>query len=222
MNKLIDKKNLVQFIKQNKKKIVLCHGVFDLVHYGHIMHFKRAKELGDILIVSITKDDFIKKGINRPLFNEIQRSKYLSEIKIIDYVYICETKSAEDSIKTIKPNYYVKGPDYKDNSLDETKKIYLEKKLVKKFKGKIFYTNNKKYSSSNIINEKNLMNYNYKQEEFIKKLKLKFGYKYIKNQIKKFSKIKILLIGELIIDEYCFGNIIGKSGKEPHLVLKEN
>ena len=48
-------------IKENrKKKIVLCHGVFDLVHYGHIMHFKSAKKHGDILVVSITKDKFIK------------------------------------------------------------------------------------------------------------------------------------------------------------------
>ncbi len=223
MNKIIKKKGLIKLIQKNKnKKIVLCHGVFDLVHYGHIMHFKKAKELGDILIVSITKDIFIKKGINRPVFNELQRSKYLSEIKIIDYIYVCESRSAADSIKLIKPSYYVKGPDYKHNASDETKKIYLEKKLVEKFKGKIFYTDDQKFSSSNIINQKNLLNLNYKQEEYIKKIKSKFGYKYIQNQIEKFSKTKILIVGELIFDEYCFGNIIGKSGKEPHLVLKEN
>jgi rfaE bifunctional protein kinase chain/domain/rfaE bifunctional protein nucleotidyltransferase chain/domain len=224
MEKILDKKYFIEVLKKlrNKKKIVLCHGVFDLVHYGHIMHFKSAKQHGDILIVSITRDKFIKKGFNRPIFNEIQRLKYLSEIELIDYLYICETESAEDSIKTIKPNFYVKGPDYKDNSLDFTKKIYIEKSLVEKFNGKIIYTNDKKFSSSTIINEKNLLSFNDELENFVKNIKNKFGYNYIKEKIKNFKKSKILIVGELIFDNYCFGDIIGKSGKEPHLVLREN
>jgi rfaE bifunctional protein nucleotidyltransferase chain/domain len=130
MTKILDKNRLLKILldlRKSKKKISLCHGVFDLIHYGHILHFKSAKKLSDILIVSITKDKFIKKGIGRPLFSEIQRLNYLNEISIIDYVYICETESAEDSIKTIKPNFYVKGPDYKNNLLDNTKKIFREK-----------------------------------------------------------------------------------------------
>ena len=70
--------------------------------------------------------------------------------------------------------------------------------------------------------KKNLNNYNSKQQYYINKIKNKYGYDYIKNQISKFKKLKILIIGELIFDSYCFGEIIGKSGKEPHLVLKEN
>jgi cytidyltransferase-like protein len=222
MNNLNKKKDLINFLNQNKnKKIVLCHGVFDLVHYGHIMHFKSAKKHGDILVVSITKDKFIKKGINRPIFNETQRYNYLKELQIIDYVYICETESAKESIEIIKPNFYIKGPDYKNNSLDITKKIHLEKKLVEKFGGKIIYTNDEKFSSSKIINEKNLLNYNYNQRLYIEKIKNKFGYDYIKEEIKKLSKIKVLLVGELIFDKYSFGDIIGKSAKEPHLVLKK-
>jgi rfaE bifunctional protein nucleotidyltransferase chain/domain len=224
MTKILDKNRLLKILldlRESKKKISLCHGVFDLIHYGHILHFKSAKKLSDILIVSITKDKFIKKGIGRPLFSEIQRLNYLNEISIIDYVYICETKSAEDSIKTIKPNFYVKGPDYKNNLLDNTKKIFLEKKLVQKFGGKIIYTNDEKFSSSKIINEKNLLSISSDQDNYIKNIKNKFGYNYIKNKIYDFNQIKPLVIGELIIDHYCFGNIIGKAGKEPHLVLKE-
>lgn len=224
MKKILKKNNFIKILKnlrKAKKKIILCHGVFDLVHYGHILHFKSAKQLGDVLIVSITKDKYIKKGIGRPLFSEIQRLNYLNEISIIDYVYVCETESAEDSIKTIKPNFYVKGPDYKNNLLDNTKKIFLEKKLVQKFGGKIIYTNDEKFSSSKIINEKNLLSISSDQDNYIKNIKNKFGYNYIKNKIFNFNQIKPLVIGELIIDHYCFGNIIGKAGKEPHLVLKE-
>jgi rfaE bifunctional protein nucleotidyltransferase chain/domain len=224
MKKILDKKTLSETItklRKNKKKIVLCHGVFDLVHYGHILHFKSAKKIGDILIVSITKDKFIKKGIGRPVFNETQRLDYLNEIKIIDYIYLCESESAEDSIKLIKPDFYVKGPDYKNNFEDKTKKILLEKKLVKKFGGNTIYTADKKFSSTAIINQKNLLISTDAQYNFIKSVKNKYGYNYIKKQIESFKNIKSLIIGELIFDHYCFGNIIGKSGKEPHLVFQE-
>ena len=221
MKKFLEKKTLVKFIKKNKKKIVLCHGVFDLVHYGHLKHFKSAKKLGDILIVSLTKDKFIKKGFNRPLYNQLKRIEYLNEIELIDYIYLCETESAADSIKIIKPNYYVKGPDYINNKLDKTKKIFSEKKLVEKYKGKIIYTNDEKLSSSSIINDNNLLNYNYDQKIFIDKIKNKYGYDFIKKEIYKFKKLKVLCVGEIIFDKYSFGNIIGKSGKEPYLVLKK-
>jgi len=93
---------------------------------------------------------------------------------------------------------------------------------VEKFKGKIIYTNDKKYSSSTIINKKKLTNFDLKQDKYINKIKIKYGYNYIRDKIKEFEKLRVLLIGEIIFDVYYFGRIIGKSGKEPHLVLKEN
>ena len=119
-------KNLIKtlkILKTKKKKIVLCHGVFDLVHLGHIEHFKSAKSYGDYLIVSLTLDKFIKKGPGRPLFNEQQRMEYLKQIKIVDQVILSKTESSIDIINTIKPDFYVKGPDYKENYKDKTKKI---------------------------------------------------------------------------------------------------
>ena len=98
------------------KKIVLCHGVFDLVHLGHIKHFKSAKKFGDYLIVSITANEYINKGPGRPIFHHKERLEYLKQIKIIDEVIISESLSAESIIKLVKPHYYVKGPDYKDNT----------------------------------------------------------------------------------------------------------
>jgi rfaE bifunctional protein kinase chain/domain/rfaE bifunctional protein nucleotidyltransferase chain/domain len=224
MKKILDKKTLLEIIaelRKNKKKIVLCHGVFDLVHYGHILHFQSAKKIGDVLIVSITKDKFIKKGIGRPVFNETQRLDYLNEIKIIDYIYLCESESAEHSIKLIKPDFYVKGPDYKNNLQDRTKKILLEKKLVKKFGGNTIYTADKKFSSSTIINEYNLINHTPGQNKFIQYIKKKYSYDYIREEILAFKKINVMVVGELIFDNYIFGDIIGKSGKEPHLVFQE-
>ena len=136
----------IKYLKKNKKKIVLCHGVFDLVHLGHIEHFKSAKKFGDFLIVSLTIDKFIKKGPGRPVFNQQQRMEYLKQIKIVDEVILSHTNSSLDVINLVKPDYYVKGPDYRDNLKDKTKKIILEKKAVEKNGGKIKFTNDISFS----------------------------------------------------------------------------
>ena len=208
-------------IRAKNKKIVLCHGVFDLVHLGHIKHFQSAKSYGDYLVVSLTVDRFIKKGPGRPLFKEQQRMDFLSHIRLIDKVILSETQSAEDVINIVKPNYHVIGPDYIINKNDKTKKILFEKKLVESFGGKIIYTKDQSFSSSKIINSNNLV-FDEKQKKFLEKIKNKFSYKQISQILSKFKKLNVFVLGELIIDRYSFGNVIGKSAKEPHLVLQEN
>ena len=72
--------------KIGNKKIILCHGVFDLFHAGHLYSLKKAKEYGDILIVSLTSDRFVKKGPNRPFFKFDQRADVLAGLSSVDYV----------------------------------------------------------------------------------------------------------------------------------------
>ena len=115
-NKIVSFNNLIKIskLKRNqKKKVVLCHGVFDLLHIGHIKHFEEAKTFGDVLIVTITPDSFINKGPNRPAFNEHLRLEALQALECVDYISINKWKTATQTIRTIKPHIYCKGPDYK-------------------------------------------------------------------------------------------------------------
>jgi rfaE bifunctional protein nucleotidyltransferase chain/domain len=114
MNKNIIQKKINQIRKTNKI-IGLCHGVFDLIHYGHILHFESAKKKCDFLFVSITSDQFIKKGPNRPIHSDYERLHFLKSINFIDFVFIAKGESGVDSINLIKPNIYFKGSDYKNN-----------------------------------------------------------------------------------------------------------
>mgnify|MGYP001476797654 CR=1 FL=1 len=74
MGKIITQDQYINLAKKHlkNKKITLCHGVFDLLHVGHIKYLKEAKKSGDVLVVSVTEDKFVNKGIGRPFFNSRQ------------------------------------------------------------------------------------------------------------------------------------------------------
>ncbi len=205
--------------KKKKKKIVLCHGVFDLIHIGHLKHFEKAKELGDILVVSITSDENVKKGPGKPIFNHKLRAEYLSSFKLIDYIYINYEETSINVINLIKPNFYLKGQDYKLKKNDVTKNIYLEENAVKKHKGKIVFTDEIHFSSSRLIND-NYKLFSKDQSNYFKIAKKYFNAKNLQNILKKIEKIKVLVIGETIIDQYNFCEALGKSGKDPFLTFQ--
>jgi rfaE bifunctional protein kinase chain/domain/rfaE bifunctional protein nucleotidyltransferase chain/domain len=221
--KLINELNLrIAKRKFKNKKIVLCHGVFDLLHTGHLDYFKSAKKFGDVLLVSITSDKFVNKGPGRPYFKEQERLKMISSLEIVDYVYLNNFLTAENAIKIFKPSFYVKGSDYKNNNQDITKNIYKENNLVKKFKGKTVYTSDELKSSSYLLNNYFSIFSSNEQKNYQKNIKKKYSFEYIKNKIEKiYTTTKVSTIGETIIDEYVFSESVGKSGKEPHLVIKD-
>ncbi len=217
-------KSLKQFTtkkKNNNKKIILCHGVFDILHVGHIKYFNEAKTYGDLLIVSITSDKYVNKGKGRPVFNENYRSEVIAALKIVDAVYLNNNPTAVELISSIKPDIYFKGPDYKNAKKDKTGNIIKEIDATKKYGGKINYSNDITFSSSNLINNHYSV-LNQKQKKFVNNIINKYKFDYIYKKINSFKDLKILLVGETIIDEYIFGDVLGKSGKEPHLVIKEN
>lgn len=216
------KKKLAGFRKKNKK-IVLCHGVFDVLHYGHILHFDEAKNLGDVLIVSVTADKFVNKGPNRPIFNLATRMKMLASINNIDFIVPNNDETPIDLIKNLKPNVYCKGKDYIDSKNDVTGNIKKEIKAIKLAGGKIHYSKTPLMSSSQVINQTSL-SLNEKQKKFINKIKNNSDFN--KNQsvpsiFNSFKDLKVLVIGETIIDQYVFCESLGKSGKEPVLVLRD-
>ena len=148
----------------------------------------------------------------------------MKNIECVDQVVISNNVSAADIIKIVKPNIYVKGPDYKSNKDDKTKKIFLENKLVRKFKGVIKYTDDFTFSSSKLINSGDFI-FNKEQKKFINNIKKKFSYEEIFNVLESFKKLKVLILGELIIDKYTFEawlenlqrNLIGFNKKKKNI-----
>ena len=226
MKKIISIEILAKTISKLKargKKVVLCHGVFDLLHIGHINHFKEAKKLGDILVATVTQDKFVNKGPNRPIFSLNTRMESIAALKDIDYVAPNMFSNVIQLIKMLKPNLYCKGKDYKNYNLDATNQIKKEALAIKSVGGKIIHTETELFSSSKIINQTNI-NLSNEQKYFINKIKKNKKFNTdnkILSTINSFSNLKVLVIGETIIDEYVFCEALGKSGKEPMLVLRD-
>jgi cytidyltransferase-like protein len=218
---LSNNKKILDFRKKLKgKKLVLCHGVFDLIHIGHIEHFKQAKSYGDVLIVSVTDDKFVKKGVGRPVFNINERVNALAALSIVDYVIVSNSDSAEMNIKIIKPDFYVKGKDYKKLSLDLTNRITKEKKAAESCGGRIIFTKSDLKSSSKSLFLSNLI-YSESLTNFLLNLKKKYTIENLNRYIEKIKNLKILIIGETIIDNYIFCDVIGKASKDPILVFEK-
>jgi len=206
--------------KSKGKIIVHCHGVFDLLHVGHIKHFEEAKSFGDILIVTLTPDKYVNKGPNRPAFGTPLRMDALAALEVVDFVVENKWPTAVETIKTIKPNIYFKGPDYQDNSEDITGKIKEEVKAARSVGGKIKYSTDITFSSSTLLNKYSDI-YSDDQKVYISRIRRHLQKDKLNEYMKGLHDLKVLIVGETIIDEYVFCEALGKSGKEPVLALRE-
>ena len=156
MSKIVTKQDFQDKIrpelKRRGKTIALCHGVFDLVHPGHLLHLKQAKKAADVLVVSITAAEFVRKGPGRPYFDDKTRMEFLAAIDCVDYVLLSECYTVHDIVEAVEPDLYVKGEEYAREEDDVTGKIREERELVERHGGRIYYTTGPVYSSTKLIN----------------------------------------------------------------------
>ncbi|MBB65684.1 MAG: cytidyltransferase [Waddliaceae bacterium] len=212
---------LAQCLEEHREKgdrVVHCHGVFDLLHIGHIRHFEEAKKMGDILVVTVTPDQYVNKGPNRPAFNEQFRAEALRALSCIDYVSINRWPNAVNTIRLLKPDLYVKGPDYRDMDEDITGGIRLEKEALEEVGGELSFTEDVTFSSSSLLNQ-NFPIYSPEMHDFLQEFKENHSFEEIVGYLDEIRDLRVLLVGETIIDDYHYCRAMGKSGKEPILAV---
>ena len=204
--------SIVADLKKKGKTVVQCHGVFDIVHLGHVRHFTEAKKEGDVLVVTTTSDRFVKRGPGRPFFKQDFRAEMLASLDVTDYVCVIDSPTATDFIKFLKPNVYVKGSDYKQKDGDVTGKIYEEEEAIKSVGGRLAFTDDITFSSSHIINN-HLDVYPSRTVKYLKAIGKRYPLDTIVDSLQALKKLKILVIGDAIIDEYHYSLPMGKSSK---------
>jgi rfaE bifunctional protein nucleotidyltransferase chain/domain len=206
-------------LRQDGRRIVMCHGTFDLMHTGHIRHLQRAKLEGDVLLVTITADAYVNKGPGRPVFHEELRSETLAALSCVDYVAINPSVAAVELITRLRPHLYVKGSEYRAAMDDVTGNIDREKHAVEAGGGEIFYTDEVTFSSSSLLNE-HFGVFPPATKDYLQTFRKSYGYKNIINLIKGLSHLRVLVIGDAIIDQYHYIKALGQIGKGNVLAVK--
>ncbi|WP_010681181.1 PfkB family carbohydrate kinase [Acetivibrio cellulolyticus] len=200
-------------LRAEGKKVVQCHGVFDLLHPGHIGHLEEAKAQGDTLVVSVTSAPYVNKGPGRPYFTDEQRMKSLAALSCVDYVLLSKAVTVIDIMECIKPDLYVKGSEYENADNDVTGNIDKEVERVRLFGGDVFYTNGEVFSSTKLLNNAfPVMPPNV--AEFAREFSQRSSFKKVKETVDLMKDIKVLVIGDIIIDDYIFCVVQGLMSKD--------
>lgn len=199
------------------KTAILCHGVFDVVHPGHLRHLSYAKSKADLLIVSVTADRHIKKGIYRPHVPEDLRALNLAVLEMVDYVIIDDSATPLENIGRIKPDFFAKGFEYSATKLPVA--TTEESNAVSKYGGKIVFTpGDLVLSSSRLLEElaPNLM-----IDKVISLMQVyKFDFPDIEKALTEFDKIRVHVIGDTIVDTYTETVMIGGQTKTPTVSVR--
>jgi rfaE bifunctional protein kinase chain/domain/rfaE bifunctional protein nucleotidyltransferase chain/domain len=206
-------------LRAGGKRIVLAHGVFDLLHIGHIRHLQEARTFGDVLVVTLTEDRHVNKGPHRPAFPEGLRAEAIAALDVVDFVSISRFPSAVEMIELTRPSVYVKGPDYKQPSDDVTGGITREEDAVRGVGGEIKITEDLTFSSSTLIN-RFLPAYSTDVQAYLDDFRQRFRARDVREFLDRLATMRVVVVGEAILDEYVYCDQLGKSAKEPVLAMR--
>lgn len=207
------KKNIRPKLKVENKTIALCHGVFDLVHPGHIIHLEQAKEMADVLVVSITASKYVRKGPGRPYFNDEQRMNFLSALECVDYVILSEGYTVDDIVECVEPDLYVKGAEYAKEEDDLTGMMTKERLLVEAHGGRMAYTGGDVFSSTKLINTA-MSGLSEDVIAYMQEFKKLHTMEEIKAYADRTENLKVLVLGDVIIDRYTYCSVQGLISKD--------
>jgi len=198
--------------KEEGREVAHCHGVFDLMHPGHLRHLQAARKAADRLVVTITPDRFVNKGPGRPVFNEFLRAESLAALEFVDWVAINDGPTATDLIRKIKPNLYVKGSDYQNAEDDLTGKIVEEQNAVEEVGGRIHFTDDITFSSSSLLN-RHFQTLAPEIDAFLDDFRSRWNADQIIEALDNMRATRVLILGDTIIDEYTFCQPLGMASK---------
>lgn len=194
------------------KKVIMCHGVFDVVHPGHLRHLLYAKSKADILVASLTADVHISKGQFRPHVPQELRALNLAAYEVVDYVVIDRNSTPLENIGVIQPDFFAKGYEYTATGLPP--KTQEEADALHAYGGEIIFTpGDIVYSSTRLIDlappaialEKLLM--------FMDSADLTF--ESLRSVLGKIKGVRVHVVGDTIVDSYTHAAMIGGQTKTP-------
>jgi len=204
--------------RQHGRRVIHCHGCFDIVHPGHVRHLKYAKALGDILLVTISGDEEVRKGTGRPLIPEELRAENLAALDCVDWVYIEERPTALEILSEVQPDVYVKGREYEFNN---DPRFQAERRAVESRGGRVvFSSGDVVFSSTALINalEQSVDPFQARLSQLADRPELQGPELY--SLLASFRSKRILIVGETILDTYVLCDRPDVAGESPIMTLR--
>lgn len=200
-------------LKRSGVTVGMAHGTFDLFHAGHLRHLREARRQVDFLVVTVTADPHVNKGPGRPVFNYAARAEMLAELQCVNMVGVNNSPHSVDALRAIKPDLYFKGREYATESNDATQNIKLEREAVEESGGKIAFTDGEVFSSSALLN-KHFELYPPELETYLASARARNLLPRIIEALESIKRLRVLFVGDAIIDEYDYVSTLGKTPKE--------
>lgn len=199
------------------RKVIMCHGTFDIVHPGHVRHLLYAKSKGDILVASLTADAHIVKANFRPFVPQGLRAFNLAALEVVDFVVIDNDPTPIRNISVIQPDYFAKGYEYTRDGLHP--RTAEEKAAVESYGGEIIFTpGDIVYSSSKIIEAEPPAIATEKLMALLDAEGLDFDS--LRASLDKFAGVRVHVVGDTIIDSYTYTVMIGGMTKTPTMSVR--
>jgi len=198
--------------RPRKKKVIMCHGVFDVVHPGHLRHLLYAKSKAEVLVASLTADMHISKGQYRPHVPQDLRALNLAAFEIVDFVVIDRNPAPIQNIALLQPDFFAKGYEYTASGLPL--KTQEEMVALQEYGGELIFTpGDIVYSSSKLID---LAPPSIKYEKlltFMESERLTFDS--LRSALEKLDRFRVHVVGDTIVDSYTQTAMIGGQAKTP-------
>lgn len=195
-----------------EKSVILCHGVFDVVHPGHVRHLAFAKTKADVLVVSLTADKYINKGTYRPHIPERLRALNLAAFEMVDYVLIDEEATPLRNLAELRPDFFAKGFEYTSNGLP--KATQGEADVILAYGGQMIFT-----PGDVVFSSSKFLNLSLPQVQIEKLLLLMYhngiGFDTLRVALQKMGKYHVHVVGDTIVDSYTRTSLIGGQTKTP-------
>lgn len=211
--------SLASEAKAKGLRVALCHGVFDLLHPGHIRLFEEAHRMADILVVALTADEYVNRGPGRPVFNQRLRAESVAALQTVDYVVVLEAPTAVDAIHRLCPDFYVRGRGDSHDEGDLTNKIVEEEAAVRAVGGQVYVTDDITFSSTSLLNNYFAV-FSPEAEEYLRRFRQQYSADQVIGKLRALQSLRVLVLGDIIIDEYHYCEVMGKSSKSPTLTAR--
>jgi len=195
-----------------QKRVVMCHGTFDIVHPGHIRHLLYAREKGDVLVVSVTCDEHILKANYRPHVPEELRAMNLAALEMVDHVVIDRNATPIENIRLLQPDFFVKGYEYGAGPLPP--RTQEEKDTVESYGGEIIFTPGDVVFSSSAIIESKLPNLAAEKLALLMRVE-NVTFADLRRTLRDAAGTRVHVVGDTIVDTLTHTELIGANAKTP-------